>query len=114
MLFSANEEMLEIGIPALRIISCSFALGAATLTMGYCASGLGYGITAMVSAFLRQLVVLVPGFWLLSRIGGISCVWYAIWIAELCAVVFAFFSLRGLLRQKLRPLECVPMRDGNS
>lgn len=111
MLFSANEDMLTIGVPALRIISCSFALGAATLSMGYCASGLGYGITTMASAFLRQLVVLVPGFWLLSRIGGVSLVWYAIWIAELAAVVFAFFSLRRLLNRKVRPLEGESMAE---
>lgn len=105
MLFSAGGEMLTIGIPGLRIISCSFILAAVTVIMGYSASGLGYGITTMVSALLRQMVVLIPGVWLLSRYGGVSMAWYAIWMAEGAAVVFAVLSLRRQFRKKVTPLE---------
>ena len=109
MLFSAGEEMLAIGVSGLRIISCSFALAAVTVIMGYSASGLGYGITTMVSALLRQMVLLVPGVWLLSRYGGVSMAWYAIWIAEGAAVLYAVFSLRRQFRMKVRPL-AVPVQ----
>ena len=60
-LFSASPEMLTIGIPALRIISVSFAMAAITILCGYFASGLGNGIINMVSAAIRQLVLLIPG-----------------------------------------------------
>ena len=57
-LFSASPEMLTIGIPALRIISVSFVMAAITILCGYFASGLGNGIINMVSAAIRQLVLL--------------------------------------------------------
>lgn len=112
LLFSAGEEMLAIGIPGLRIISCTFVLAAVTVIMGYSASGLGYGITTMVSALLRQMVLLIPGVWLLSRYGGVSMAWYAVWIAETAAVLFAVFSLRRQFLKKVKPLEA--SAPGNS
>lgn len=105
MLFSASEEMLAIGIPGLKTISCTFVLAAVTVIMGYSASGLGYGITSMVSALFRQMVLLIPSMWVLSRYGGIQAAWYAMWIAEAAAVIFAVLSLRRQIAKKVRPLE---------
>lgn len=104
-LFSPSEEMLKIGIPALRIISWSFVLGAATIISGYCTSGLGYGITTMISTALRQILVLLPCIWLFSRYGGLGNAWYAMWVAEACGVAFALTSLLRQLRKKVRTLE---------
>ena len=59
-LFSASPEMKAIGIPALRIISITFALASTTMLCGYFASGLGNGVVNMVSGALRQLIVLIP------------------------------------------------------
>lgn len=103
-LFSPSEEMLSIGVPALRIISCSFFLGATTIISGYCASGLGYGITNMVGAALRQLVLLIPGIWAFTRYGGLQSAWYAMWVSETCAAVFAILSLLRQLKRKVGPL----------
>lgn len=105
MLFSAGEEMLAIGVPGLKTISCTFVFAAVTVIMGYSASGLGYGITTMVSALLRQMVILIPSIWLLSRYGGIQTAWYAMWIAEGIAVIFSVWSLRRQFNRKVRPLE---------
>ena len=48
-LFSASQEMLTLGIPALRIISVSFVMAAITILCGYFASGLGNGIINMIN-----------------------------------------------------------------
>ncbi len=101
-LFSAGEDMLVMGVPALRIISVSFALAAFTIITGYFASGLGDGITNMTGAFLRQFVPLIPCAWLLAKYGDIGSVWYAIWISELAGVVFSAIRLCGLLGRKLK------------
>lgn len=42
-LFSAREEMLAFGVPALRIISVTFLFAVVTILCGYFASGLGNG-----------------------------------------------------------------------
>lgn len=85
--------MLAIGVPALRVISISFAVASVTMITGYFLSGLGDGVTNMVGAFLRQFVPLIPAAWLFAKFGGIQAVWYAIWISEICGAVYAVARL---------------------
>ena len=97
-LFSASPEMLALGVPALRIISVSFVLAAVTILCGYFASGLGNGIINMVSAAIRQLVLLVPCLLIFIKTLGISHCWYAFWIAEIIACVYSYCTSRKLLK----------------
>ena len=97
-LFSASQEMLTLGVPALRIISVSFILASITILCGYFASGLGNGIINMVSAAIRQLVLLVPCLWFFIKAFGISHGWYAFWIAEVAACVYSYCMSRKLLK----------------
>lgn len=99
-LFDANEEMLAIGVPALRVISLTFVFGAVTMTLGYAASGLGNGLINMVGTGLRQVLILVPLVWLLARTAGVNTVWYAFWVSEPAAAVYAVISTARLLRRK--------------
>lgn len=55
-LFSASEEMLAFGVPALRIISVTFLFAVVTILCGYFASGLGNGVVNMIGGALRQLL----------------------------------------------------------
>lgn len=103
-LFAASEDMLSIGIPALRIISVTFVLSSVTIILGYAASGLGNGLINMIGTALRQLIVFVPLAYLFAKLGGISCVWFSVWIAELAAVCYAAWSSSREFRRKVRPL----------
>jgi putative MATE family efflux protein len=93
-LFSASEDMLAIGVPALRIISATFILTSVTMVIGYVISGLGNGNVNMLSAAIRQIVVLLPLVYVIGRVSGISYVWFAFWVSEICAFVFAVINLR--------------------
>lgn len=98
-LFSASEAMIKIGVPALRIISVSFLAAAVTMIIGYVVSGLGNGTVNMIATALRQLVLLVPSVLLLGKAGGIGMVWYAFWISEVAAFIFAVVCLRKQFRK---------------
>ena len=97
-LFSASQEMLTLGIPALRIISISFVLAAVTILCGYFSSGLGNGIINMISAAIRQLILLVPCLWIFIKFSGISHGWYAFWIAEIVACIYSYCMSHKLLK----------------
>lgn len=97
-LFSASPEMLVLGIPALRIISISFVFAAVTILCGYFASGLGNGMVNMVSAAIRQLVLLIPCLWFFIKTFGIIHGWYAFWIAEIAACICSYCVSRRLLK----------------
>lgn len=99
-LFDANAAMLELGVPALRIISVTFVFAAVTMILGYAASGLGNGIINMVGTGLRQVVLLVPVLGILAGSAGIESAWYAFWIAEPVAAVYAVIGSIRLLRKR--------------
>ena len=99
-LFSASDEMLAFGVPALRIISVTFLFVVTTILCGYFASGLGNGVVNMIGAALRQLVVLVPCLWLLIRTMGIEKAWFAFWVSEVIACAYSLWATKKELRNK--------------
>lgn len=82
MLFDASEHMLSMGIPALRIISIHFILAGFCIICSSSFQALGNGIYSMIISICRQLVVLLPAAYLLSRLGNVNFVWWAFPIAE--------------------------------
>ena len=54
-------------------------------------------------AIVRQLVILLPGAFLLSRLGGLSAVWWAFPLADIGAVALSFYFLRQVYRQEIKP-----------
>lgn len=97
-LFAASSAMAQLGVPALRVIAVIFVLASATMIIGYIISGLGNGTVNMTATALRQLILLLPAVYLLGKWGGISCVWYAFWIAEGVSFLYALHSLKKILR----------------
>lgn len=104
-MFDASEEMLAIGIPALRTISISFLLAGFAVIMGSVFQSLGKGIYSMFVSIARQLLVLIPVAYLLSQTGKISAVWWAFPIAELMSITVSLICFRQIDRRIIRPLE---------
>lgn len=103
-LFQAGDEMLQIGVPALRIIAPTFVLAAGTMVMGYLISGMGNGMVNMVGTAMRQLIILLPCVWVMSRFWGIGVVWYAVWISEVVAILYASLKLRQYLKNNRKDI----------
>lgn len=95
MLFKASEDMLAIGVPALRYISLSFIFAGVCITLGSIFQALGKSYFSMITSFARQIVVLLPVAYLLSKTGDINKVWLSFPIAEIMslAVTLIFFSV---------------------
>jgi putative MATE family efflux protein len=98
-LFSASSEMLEIGVPALRIISITFALSSVTMILGYAMSGMGNGFINMLGTALRQLIIFIPLAYIFAEYFGIEHVWYSMWISEAIAVVYAIWASSRQLKR---------------
>jgi len=86
-LFNASENMLSIGVPALRRISLCFIFAGYGIISSSVFQALGKGIQSLIISICRQLVVLLPAAFLLSKIGDLSLVWFAFPIAEICSLV---------------------------
>lgn len=59
-MFSASDDMLKIGVPALRIIGVHFLIAWFCIIVGTVFQALGKAVFSMIVSIMRQLVVLIP------------------------------------------------------
>lgn len=97
-LFDAGEDMLAIGVPALRIISISFVFAGVCIALSSVFQALGKGIYSMCISFARQLVVLVPAAYLLSLSGNVNAVWWSFPIAEIASIAVSLLLFRHVYK----------------
>ena len=102
--FNADEAMLQIGIPAQRIISLCFPLAAIGIISGSIFQAFSRSIYSLIISLGRQLVVLLPVAWLLSKTGDVTNVWWAFPIAEGVSVILSFIFFRKIYGQVVVPL----------
>ena len=104
-IFEASDNMLAIGIPALRIISINFLFAGYGVVCSSLFQALGHGVLSLWVSLLRQLVVLLPAAFLLSLLGEVNYVWLAFPISEVASVIFSTVFLRHVYRKEILPLK---------
>ena len=103
-MFNASDQMLTIGVPALRIISVSFVFAGFSIIASSTFQALGNGILSMLVSFVRQLVFLLPAAFILSKFGNVDLVWLSFPIAEVAAVIMSAISLKYLYNKVVKDL----------
>lgn len=98
-LFDASEDMLAIGIPALRTISYSFVFAGFGIVCGTAFQALGSATYSMMVSIARQLVVLLPAAYLLALTGDVNNVWWAFPIAEIMSLLMTIIFMTRINRQ---------------
>lgn len=101
-LFDASEQMLQIGVPALRIISVHFLLAGFCIVCGSLFQALGSAIYSMFVSLARQLVVLLPAAYLLAQTGNVNNVWWAFPIAEVVSLLMTVIFLIRINRKIIK------------
>ena len=91
--FEASDEMLRIGVPALRIICLSFLPAGFGIVCGTAFQALGNAVYSMLVSIARQLVVLLPAAFLLSLSGEVTYVWWAFPSAEVMSLTMTVIFL---------------------
>ena len=99
LFFDASENMLSIGVPALRIVSTCFLLAGVNIICSSSCQAFGYGMYSLYISAARQLLVLIPVAYLMSLTGKLSNVWLSFPIAELIAIAICVPLLRHVLRK---------------
>ena len=93
-MFEASDHMLEIGVPALRIIALHFPVAAVCIALGSVFQAFSRSYYSLIVSLGRQLVILIPVAWLLSLSGVLNNVWWAFPIAEIMSFILTiiFYS----------------------
>lgn len=100
-IFDASDNMLAIGVPALRIISFLFLIAPFSIVSSGTFQALGKGTFSLIISLIRQLIVILPLSYLLSRIMGMKGVWVAFPIAEIVAGILTIIYLRKLYKNEI-------------
>lgn len=103
-IFNASDHMLEIGVPALRIISLSFLFAGYCIIVGSVFQALGDSIYSLWVSVARQLVILLPAAYILARLFGLNAVWWSFDIAEIASLIMTTFYLKKIYDKKLKDL----------
>ena len=104
LLFDASEQMLTIGVPALRIISTCFVFAGFSIVCSSVFQALGNSIFSMVMSITRQLAVLLPAAYILAHAFGLHAVWYAFPIAEFVSLALSIIMLSHTYKKVIMPL----------
>lgn len=102
-IFRASDQMLEIGVPALRIISLCFIPAAIGILCSTLFQAVGMGNKSLLVSILRQLVLIVPVAYLLSKI-SLSAVWYSFPIAEVFSLIASLLLFWLVYKNKIQHL----------
>ena len=103
-MFNASENMMAIGVPALKIISLHFVLAGFSIVSLSTFQALGHGVISLIVSFLRQLVLLLPAAYVLSHSFGLNAIWWAFPFAEIGAVACSALMLRRVYLRQIKPL----------
>lgn len=92
-MFNASDEMLTIGVPALRIIGIHYLIAWFCIVSGTVFQALGKAFFSMIVSIMRQLFVLIPAAYILAKFGGLHVVWWSFPIAEVISLMVSSFFL---------------------
>ena len=104
-IFAASDAMLAIGIPALRIICLHFLLAGISVVLSSVFQALGNGVFSLIVSVLRQLGVLIPMAWLLSKTGNVNMVWWSFLIAEVVSVLLSLGFMKRIDKTIIEPMK---------
>lgn len=103
-MFNASQDMLTIGVAALRIISISYIFAGFSIVAGSIYQAFGNGVFSLITAVSRQLVVLLPAAYFLSRLGNPSLIWWSFPIAEIASITLSTLFLKNIYKQKIQTI----------
>lgn len=102
-IFNASEQMLAIGVPALRTISLCFLPAALGILFSTLFQAVGHGVSSLIISVLRQLVILLPAAFLLAQI-GLQPIWYAFPIAEGFSLLASILLFVRMYRKTIKTM----------
>ena len=100
---TGDPSLITLGVPALRIIAFHYLLAWFCIIGGTVFQALGKGMYSLAVSVARQLVVLIPVAYILSKIGGLKLIWWSFPIAELMSLlmtsIFMVLTYKNVIKK---------------
>ncbi len=97
--FEASDYLLEIGIPALRILAFAWLVAIPALIISAGLQGLSMGMRSMILTMSRQAVLPLIFAGIFSRFGNLTLLWAGFLLAEFLGIPLALWFWKKGYRQ---------------
>lgn len=101
LIFKSTDEMVTIGLVALRRISLMFPLVAINIVISTSFQGMGKAYYSLIVTIIRQILILLPLARFLGYNYGLDTMWYAFIITEVIGLIIALFFYQMVYRKTL-------------
>ncbi|SHH33789.1 MATE family efflux transporter [Clostridium grantii] len=105
MLFSSTPQMEAIGIDCLRIISIGFVFSGTAIVLSTAFQALGDAQASLITSFTRQIIILLPAAYILSKLVGVTGVWMAFPISEIVCLAISGYLAIKIYKEKIQDLD---------
>lgn len=106
-LFNASEDMLRIGIPALRIISINFIFAGFCVIASSVFQALENGMLSLVVSAVRQLIAILPLAFIFGQVFGVNAIWFAFPVSEIIAVILSAMFMKKVYNEAIKPISMI-------
>lgn len=103
-LFHASDDMVAMGVTALRTISCGFVFSAFSLIAGAAFQALQNSEYSLLVSFCRMVVVVLPSAYILGHVFGLAMVWWALPLAEFVGGILSVILYWRIYQKKIKQL----------
>lgn len=104
--FNASENMMAMGVVAMREIGLHFPLAACGIIIGSVFQAFARSYYSLIVSSCRQLLILIPAAWILAKVtNDVNQVWWCFLISEGLALIIAIHFYRKVYREAIKPLK---------
>lgn len=103
-LFNAQDELMNLGIPALRMICVGFCFSGVSIILCSCFQALGKAFLSMIVSILRQLLIVLPAAFIIKMLFGLDFVWLSLTTAEIVGAAVCVVMYTHVYRNTIKPL----------
>ena len=100
-IFHADDRMMEIGRPALRIISICFIPAALGIINSTLFQATGHGVYSLMASLIRQCFGILPLAYIFYRLYGVTASWFSFPLAEGIGIIYSCLMLRKIYREEI-------------
>ena len=109
--FSDSEDMLKMGVSAMRLLSLCFIPAAFGIIFSTLFQALGLGTYSLIMTLMLQLICILPAAWIFSRMWGVTGVWLSYPFAEIFSLTCAFYLFSRVYRQRIKTIPLSKEQD---
>jgi len=104
-LFNGSPQMEQTGAIAFKIIALGFPVIGIGMMCKISFMAIGRGMPSLIASFARQIVILLPAMFYLSKIYGIDALWYAFPISDIFSFLLIVVMMMTIFPKEMRELK---------